>query len=78
MSMNKWPGVRPTLLVLLGMLAFPVALNAASGSVAPKPTAPATATKRPNIVVLVADDWGFSDLGAFGGEIDTPLRHRRS
>ena len=27
---------------------------------------------RPNIVVLVADDWGFSDLGAFGGEISTP------
>jgi len=27
---------------------------------------------RPNIVVLVADDWGFTDLGAFGGEIDTP------
>jgi arylsulfatase A-like enzyme len=27
---------------------------------------------RPNIVVLVADDWGFSDLGAFGGEIATP------
>lgn len=28
--------------------------------------------KRPNIVVLVADDWGFSDVGAFGGEIATP------
>ena len=27
---------------------------------------------RPNIVVLVADDWGFSDVGAFGGEIETP------
>ena len=27
---------------------------------------------RPNIVVLVADDWGFTDLGAFGGEISTP------
>jgi arylsulfatase A-like enzyme len=27
---------------------------------------------RPNIVVLVADDWGFTDLGAFGGEIATP------
>jgi arylsulfatase A-like enzyme len=27
---------------------------------------------RPNMVVLVADDWGFTDLGAFGGEIATP------
>lgn len=26
----------------------------------------------PNIVVLVADDWGFTDVGAFGGEIATP------
>jgi arylsulfatase/uncharacterized sulfatase len=30
------------------------------------------AAQRPNIVVLVADDWGFSDVGAFGGEIATP------
>ena len=28
--------------------------------------------KRPNIVVMVADDWGFTDLGAFGGEMATP------
>ena len=35
------------------------------------PTAP-TPGKRPNIVVLLADDWGFSDVGAFGGEIATP------
>jgi arylsulfatase/uncharacterized sulfatase len=27
---------------------------------------------KPNIVVLVADDWGFSDVGSFGGEIATP------
>jgi arylsulfatase A-like enzyme len=27
---------------------------------------------RPNILLIVADDLGFSDLGAFGGEIDTP------
>lgn len=26
----------------------------------------------PNIVLLLADDWGFSDVGAFGGEIPTP------
>ncbi len=30
------------------------------------------ADTRPNIVVIVADDLGFSDLGAFGGEIRTP------
>ncbi|MGE8190037.1 arylsulfatase [Pseudomonas sp. NPDC086278] len=28
--------------------------------------------KRPNIVVLVADDWGYSDVGSFGSEIATP------
>lgn len=35
--------------------------------------APAAAQeKRPNILVIVADDLGYSDLGAFGGEISTP------
>jgi arylsulfatase A-like enzyme len=28
--------------------------------------------RRPNVLVIVADDLGFSDLGALGGEIDTP------
>ena len=28
--------------------------------------------QRPNFLIIVADDLGFSDLGAFGGEIDTP------
>lgn len=32
----------------------------------------ATQPRRPNILVIVADDLGYSDLGAFGGEIATP------
>src|SRR5256885_756153 len=28
--------------------------------------------KRPNVVVILTDDMGFSDLGCFGGEIPTP------
>jgi len=27
---------------------------------------------RPNIIIILTDDMGFSDLGCFGGEIDTP------
>ena len=34
--------------------------------------AQAAQPNRPNIVILLADDWGFSDVGAFGGEIATP------
>src|SRR6187455_2118362 len=28
--------------------------------------------RRPNLIVILADDMGFSDVGAFGGEIETP------
>lgn len=30
------------------------------------------AAERPNVIVILADDMGFSDLGAYGGEIETP------
>src|SRR3954468_6476048 len=31
-----------------------------------------SAANRPNVVVILSDDMGFSDLGCYGGEIHTP------
>ncbi|MFW6101130.1 MAG: hypothetical protein ACOC90_07060, partial [Bacteroidota bacterium] len=28
-------------------------------------------TKRPNVLLILADDMGFSDLGGYGSEIET-------
>lgn len=33
----------------------------------------ASSPKRPNIIVTMADDMGFSDIGCYGGEINTPV-----
>ena len=34
------------------------------------------AQERPNIIIILADDLGFSDIGCFGGEIQTPVLDR--
>ena len=54
------------LIVALSIGTLPVVAPAAS------PAATAKATVRPNFLVIVADDLGWSDLGSFGGEIATP------
>jgi Sulfatase len=45
-----------------------VALTALFAAVAPVQAQ----VKRPNIVIILGDDLGFADLGAFGSEIKTP------
>ncbi|MBI1354399.1 MAG: sulfatase-like hydrolase/transferase [Acidobacteria bacterium] len=43
------------------------------GCASPQPEAEsAAAPGRPNIVLIMADDMGFSDIGPYGGEISTP------
>ncbi len=36
------------------------------------PAARAADSARPNVVVILTDDMGFSDIGCYGGEINTP------
>jgi arylsulfatase len=47
-----------------GKVSFAAALIASTSLV--------SATEQPNILLIVADDLGYSDIGAFGGEIETP------
>ncbi len=42
------------------------------GSLAAAPLAAAGADRRPNIVLIMVDDMGFSDIGCYGAEIATP------
>ncbi|MBL7223781.1 MAG: arylsulfatase, partial [Candidatus Brocadiae bacterium] len=39
---------------------------------AQKASTPSASARRPNFLVIVADDMGFSDAGCYGGEIATP------
>jgi arylsulfatase len=51
------------------MCTFALVLCSALAALPPADTPP---PRQPNIVVILSDDMGFSDLGCYGGEIRTP------
>jgi len=54
------------------MQALRLSLPLAALLFTPLPEAQASGPARPNILLIVADDMGFSDAGCYGGEIATP------
>lgn len=62
--------MKPTLTLLTALLLAPLAALHAADVLAKNPTM--VAGKRPNIIVILSDDMGFSDLGCYGSEIQTP------
>ena len=57
---------------LMTSCAIVAALASPACGVPPETEVPDNNPQRPNILLIVADDMGFSDAGAFGGEMATP------
>ena len=73
--MNR-PYFVPLLLILgltLSLIVSPSLLSSTRNQlVLAQPSASDAGGKRPNILLIMGDDFGFSDIGPFGSEISTP------
>lgn len=56
-------------LILAGIVFGSISVPAARAQQA---TASPSSDRRPNVVIILADDMGYADIGAFGSEIKTP------
>ena len=62
----------------LAIVCGAAAIACAGADSPPSPEGEPTSRGRPNILIIVADDLGYSDIGWFGGEIElrTSMRWR--
>ncbi|MBJ9374507.1 MULTISPECIES: arylsulfatase [Acinetobacter] len=60
------------LLTTLSIALFSLSISACNDSDSNESNGSVGVQKQPNILFIMADDLGYSDLGAFGGEIHTP------
>jgi hypothetical protein len=58
----------PNRTVIATFLTLVFSITACGGTTDPETQGPS----QPNVVLILADDMGFSDAGCYGGEIDTP------
>src|SRR5512137_2739091 len=59
-------GTLSRLVTMMGVLGAVAALGL------PAESSAADGPRRPNVVIILGDDMGYSDMGMFGGEIRTP------